>query len=166
MINKIFWFSWFILACDKISAQDMSKFRLYNPPEQAEKRIGILTREAKAEGKHVLIQVGNNGCVWCARFTDLVNKDSTIGSLLRDNYIMYHLNSSKENPNERILRKYRFPQRFGYPVFLILNGRGELIHTQNSVYLEQGLDYNKEKVREFLQQWTRSAMDPQQFKIQ
>ena len=35
-----------------------------------------------------------------------------------------------------ILAKYGYPQRFGFPVFIVLDGNGNRIHTQNSAYLE------------------------------
>ena len=41
------------------------------------------------------------------------------------NYVVYHLNYSKENYNAKLLTKYNFPQRFGFPVFLILDGEGK-----------------------------------------
>jgi hypothetical protein len=48
--------------------------------------------------------------------------------------------------------KLGYPQRFGYPVFVILNGDGERIHTQNSEYLENGKgSYDKNKVQSFLE---------------
>ncbi len=116
-------------------AQDMAKFNLYKPAEDAESAIKKDVKEAKSEGKHVFIQIGGNWCVWCARFNDFVNSSKTLDSLVKANYIVYHMNYSKENTNAKLLAKYGFPQRFGFPVFLILDGEGNLIHTQNSAYL-------------------------------
>lgn len=147
-------------------SQDLSKFRLYDPAANAEAGIAEAVKKAKAANKHVFIQVGGNWCIWCARFNELVTKDSTLDSLVNADYVVYHLNYSKENKNEALLTKYGFPQRFGFPVFLVLDGQGKLLHTQNSGYLEQGKGYNRESVIGFFKDWSPAALDPAQYKDQ
>ncbi len=145
-------------------SQDMKTFNLYKPEDNSKTQIADAVKEAKKSGKHVLIQIGGNWCVWCARFNDFVTTDKTIDSLVNGNYVVYHLNYSKENYNTEILKKYKFPQRFGFPVFLVLNDEGDLIHTQNSEYLESGKGYDKGKVMTFLNNWNKQALDPSQYK--
>jgi len=148
-------------------SQDLKKFNLYKPSENAEKKIAEAVKKAKAEGKHVFIQIGGNWCIWCARFNDFVTTDNSIDSLIGANYVVYHLNYSDENKNEKLLAKYRFPQRFGYPVFLVLDGAGKLLHTQNTGYLENGKkSYDREAVIGFLKDWSPAALDPKQYKNQ
>ncbi|WP_276502834.1 thioredoxin family protein [Terrimonas pollutisoli] len=147
-------------------SQDMKSFKLYKPEENAEKKIADAVKQAKAEGKNVFVQIGGNWCIWCALFNDIATTDKSIDSVIKANYVVYHLNYSKENRNEKLLAKYAFPQRFGFPVFLILNGKGELIHTQNSVYLEEGKGYNTKTVIGFLNDWSSKALDPKQYKEQ
>jgi thioredoxin-related protein len=147
-------------------SQDLSKFHLYNPDENAAKAIGEAVKKAKDAKKHVLIQIGGNWCIWCMRFNDVVTKDASLDSLVNADYIVYHLNYSKENKNDALLAKYGFPQRFGFPVFLILDGSGKLLHIQNSAYLEQDKGYNKEKIADFFTNWAPSALDPKQYKDQ
>ena len=148
-------------------SQDMAKFKLYHPEEKAEQEIENSIKEAKKEHKHVFVQIGGNWCIWCARFNDFINKDSKIDSLIKGNYVVYHLNYSKENYNGKLLAKYGYPQRFGFPVFLVLNGEGKLIHTQSSWYLEDGKkSYDREKTIAFFTDWTPSALDPTKYKEQ
>jgi thioredoxin-related protein len=147
-------------------SQDMTKFKLYSPEENAEQGIADAVKLAKKEHKQVFIQIGGNWCIWCARFHEFTTNDPSIDSLIKANYVVYHLNYSKENDNSKLLEKYRFPQRFGFPVFLVLDEKGELIHTQNSEYLEEGKSYSRNKVMEFLSSWTVSALDPKQYKKQ
>jgi thioredoxin-related protein len=149
-----------------LSAQDMTKFKLYKPQENAEKALEEVVEKAKDEKKHVFVQIGGNWCVWCARFEDFVKTDKSIDSLVKANYEVYHLNYSPENKNAELLKRYKFPQRFGFPVFLILNGKGELLHTQNSWYLESGKSYDKEKVTAFFNDWAPKAFDAAQYKDQ
>jgi len=148
-------------------SQDMKKFSLYKPDEKAETEIVSAVSEAKKSGKHVLIQIGGNWCIWCARFHEFVTKDAQLDSLMNANYVVYHLNYSKENYNVKLLTKYNFPQRFGFPVFLILDSEGKLLHTQNSWYLEDGkTSYEREKVKSFFTEWSKRSLDPSQYKEQ
>ena len=159
-----------LVACVLLSfifsfSQDLTKFKLYNPDENAKKAISSAVAEAKAAGKHVLVEIGGNWCIWCARFNDFVTNDKSLDSLVNSNYVVYHLNYSKENKNTDLLAKYEFPQRFGFPVFLILNEKGDLLHTQTSWYLEDGKkSYDKEKVTAFFTDWGKKALDPAQYK--
>ena len=154
-----------LLICTAVAqAQDLSKFNLYKPNEDATKEIARTLKEAKSAGKHVFIQIGGNWCIWCMRFNDFVTSDKSIDSLVKANYVVYHLNYSEENTNSSILSRYGFPQRFGFPVFLVLDGDGKLLHTQNSAYLESGKSYDADKVKGFFQDWSRKALDPSQYK--
>ena len=159
LINCLF-SSIFLMA----TAQDMKKFNLYKPEEKAAIEIDKAIKEAKNSGKHVFIQIGGNWCVWCARFYEFVNNDKQLDSAVKAGYVVYHLNYSKENMNKDLLAKFGYPQRFGFPVFIVLDGEGKRIHTQNSAYLEMEKSYNKEKIMEFLMNWNPLALDPKQYK--
>jgi thioredoxin-related protein len=149
-----------------IFSQDLSKFNLYRPNENASQAITEAVKKAKAQKKHVFIQIGGNWCIWCARFNDVVTKDASIDSLISDNYVVYHLNYSKENKNEKLLAAYSYPQRFGFPVFLVLDGNGKLLHTQNSGYLEKDKGYDREKIIGFFKDWSPAALESNQYKEQ
>lgn len=82
---------------------------------------------------------------------------------MENNFIVYHVNYSPENRNEVVLASLGYPQRFGFPVFVILDGQGNRIHTQNSAYLEEGRGHSTKKVLEFLKDWSPTAIDPKQY---
>lgn len=155
-------FTFLILLSLKSFAADSTK--LYNPQANARKEIATAIAQAKKQGKHVLIQVGGNWCVWCYRFHDFVAKDTALTRILNENYVVYHLNYSKENQNLDVLKTYGFPQRFGFPVFLILDANGERLHTQDSSLLEEGKGYNAEKVKSFFSAWAPAALDEKKYK--
>ena len=150
-------FSLFIVLT--IQAQE-KKRDLYHPEADAKADIEALVKQADQEDKHVILQIGGNWCGWCYLFHDFVKDNEELSSIVNENFLVYHLNYSKENKNTELLAKYQFPQRFGFPVLLILNQKGELIHTQNSALLEEGKGYNLKKVKEFFTAWTTSAIDP------
>jgi len=138
--------------------------KLYNPQADAAADIEAAVKKAAAENKLVILQGGGNWCSWCIEFARFCKADPQIDSLLNSSFVWYHLNYSKENINKPIFAKYGYPQRFGFPVFIILNAKGERIHTQSSEYLEDGKkSYDKKKVMEFLLNWTPKALDPSQY---
>lgn len=146
-----------------LQAQDLKTFKLYNPDENAEAGLAKAVKEAKAAKKHVLVQIGGNWCIWCARFHEFI-KDPQLDSMLQANYVQYHLNYSKENRNQPVLAKLDYPQRFGFPVFIVLDGDGKRIHTQDSGLLEEGKGYSKKKVMTFFENWAPKALDPEEYK--
>lgn len=141
------------------TAQAQEK-KLYNPSADAKKDIAMAVSKAEKEGKHVFLQIGGNWCVWCLRFNELIVSNDTLTNDMRENYEVVHVNYSKENKNEAVLSSLGFPQRFGFPVFVILDGKGNRIHTQNSAYLEEGKGHSAKKVIEFLENWSPKALDP------
>jgi thioredoxin-related protein len=138
--------------------------KLYNPSANAEKDIAAAIKKAKAENKYVLLQGGGNWCSWCIEFARFCKADAKIDSVINASFVWYHLNWSKENENKKIFAKFGYPQRFGFPAFIILDGNGNQIHTQNSEYLEDGKkSYNKNKVQAFLEMWSPNALNPKMY---
>ncbi len=164
-MKKYFFLLLMGLACAVgTHAQDLSTFRLYHPEEDAAAGLLNAEHEAEAAHKHVFVQIGGNWCIWCARFYELSKNDPQIDSAFKANYVVYHLNYSKENENLPILAKLGYPQRFGFPVFVILNSQGNTLHIQNSGYLEQGKGYNKGQIISFLNDWSPRALDPSTYR--
>jgi thioredoxin-related protein len=137
---------------------------LYDPAANVRKDVAAALLRAKAEKKHVLLQVGGNWCSWCYKFNSFIHLDTTLKTLLQGNYILYHLNYSKENKNLDYLKELGFPQRFGFPVLVILDANGKVLHTQDSSLLEKGNGYDKEKVESFFRGWSPAAFDAQLYK--
>jgi thioredoxin-related protein len=139
--------------------------KLYNPAADASADIAAAVKNAAKENKFVLLQGGGNWCSWCIEFARFCKADPQLDSAINSSFVWYHLNFSKENENKPVFAKYGYPQRFGFPVFIVLNAKGERIHTQNSEYLEDGKkSYNKDKVLSFFLQWSQQALDPAQYK--
>ena len=138
--------------------------KLYNPDADAAKDIKAAVKKAKSENKYVLIHAGGNWCTWCFEFVKFCDADPKIDSVLKSSFVIYYLNTDKDNKNEKTFAKYGYPQRFGFPVFIILDQKGKRIHTQNSVYFETDKkSYDRTKVLEFLEQWSPRALDPKNY---
>lgn len=154
-----------LLAVSSAKVYSQDKFNLYHPEADAKKEISDAVNKAKTENKNVFVVIGGNWCGWCKLFNDLTTNDLEIKNFLKDYFVEVHVNYSKENKNEEVLAQLGFPQRFGFPVFVILDENGKRIHTQNSGYLEEGEGHSKKKVLEFLQQWTVAALNPVNYKV-
>jgi thioredoxin-related protein len=146
-----------IIVSGNIFAQN--KVNIYNPEANARADIEKAVSLAAENNKHVLIQIGGNWCSWCVLLHNFMHNDAKLDSLLNADYVFVTLNYSKENKNEEILEELGFPHRFGFPVLVILNAQGQRIHTQNTVYLEEGNAYNQKKVYGFLMDWRPNAIN-------
>ena len=142
-----------------ISSNAADTTKLYNPRANVTRDVEQALSKAKKEKKNVVLQIGGNWCVWCYRLNSFIQTDSLLKRLLHDNYVLYHLNYSKENKNLDYLKKLGYPQRFGFPVLVVLDADGKLLHTQDSALLEKGNGYDQEKVKSFLRNWAPGAFD-------
>ncbi|WP_163715375.1 thioredoxin family protein [Mangrovibacterium lignilyticum] len=136
---------------------------IYNPKADAQVEIDAAVKQASVEGKHVFLQIGGNWCVWCRRYHQFTAEDPEISEYIADNFVVVKVNYSKENKNEEVLEKLGYPQRFGFPVFVVLDSKGNRIHIQNSGYLEADGGYDKDKVLGFYKQWSPAALDPKSY---
>ncbi len=133
-----------------------------NPLEQIDKALV----QATEQGKFVICQVGGNWCPWCLRFADFITKDEEIAKVIDENFVYIHVNynprnSSDEARDKAMLQRLGNPGRFGYPVFVVLDTKGNVIHIQDSSFLEEGKSYNKEKVLRFFNAWTPNVVSAQ-----
>ena len=122
--------------------------------------------KADKEGKFVICQVGGNWCRWCLMFADFISKDSEIMDVINKNFVYIHVNynprersdEAKMKKAEAMLKRLGNPDRFGYPVFVVLDQDGKVLHIQDSSFLEEGNGYNKTKVMRFFSNWTPEAV--------
>lgn len=140
------------IAQSKANSTSKSLEKPYNPEDNAQESINKLVTKAKKEKKHVILQAGGNWCSWCLLFNDFTKTNKKVSSYLKNNYLYYHLNTSKENKNEEVFKKYApNGDQLGYPFFIVLDGNGKVVTIQESGSLEQGKGYNESKVLDFLQ---------------
>jgi thioredoxin-related protein len=145
-------------------AQEKTKPTLYNPAADAGADIAAAVKQAAAENKHVFLQLGGNWCGWCILYNNLVTSNDTLKTYMEKNYVTVHVNYSQENFNDAVFKSLDYPQRFGFPVFVILDGKGKRLHTQNSAYLEKGKGHDPKKVLEFLESWSPGSLDPKNYR--
>lgn len=152
----------FVLMALSVHSQELKQ--IYDPDSNAEKVVNQAIEKAKKENKHVFIQVGFNRCPWCRAFHKFINQDKEIDSIIQANYVKAKIYYGKSNQNPKMMKRLEYPNRFGFPVFVILDATGRRIHTQNSAYLEEGKGYKRKEVIKFFKQWSPTALDPASYK--
>jgi thioredoxin-related protein len=145
------------------SLKAQEKITLYNPEADAHKDLETAIQNARDQHKHLLIQVGGNWCPWCVRLHGVFESEARIDSILKVDYVFLLINYSKENKNEAVLADLGYPQRFGFPVLLVLDQDGHRLHTQNTAYLEKDKGYDTDKIINFLLDWNVKAVAPETY---
>lgn len=131
-----------------------------DPVQDIKKAIEL----AQKENTHIMLVIGGNWCPWCLKLDKFIKSDEEIKSALHDNYQVVKVNYDKGSIPAKLLAKLDFPQRFGFPVIVILDQDGKRIHTQNSAYLEEDKGYSKKKLIGFYNDWKVSKLDPANYK--
>ena len=156
-----------IMALMMFAASAQTTFKkVYNEDINPMEQIDQAIEKAQSQNKFVICQVGGNWCPWCLRFADFITNDSTISHLIDENFIYIHVNYNprKSESTEKtvqakaMLKRLNNPARFGFPVFVVLDEQGKVIHIQDSSFLEEGKSYNQEKVLRFFRNWTPKAV--------
>ena len=132
----------------------------YDPFADALADIKSAIALAKETDKHVFVKVGGNWCGWCKLYAKFTKADEDIMRVMKDEYVFILVNWSTENKNPDAMSYLGNPQRFGFPVFVIIDGDGNVLHIQDSALLEEGKGYSKNHVMRFLSVWTADAVDP------
>ena len=148
-----------------LNAQTALK-KVYNEDINPIEQIDQALVKARSEGKFVICQVGGNWCPWCLRFADFITKDATISNVIDESFVYIHVNyNPRKSEGEKkvqlakaMLKRLNNPARFGFPVFVVLDEEGRVIHIQDSSFLEEGQGYSQEKVLRFFKIWTPKAV--------
>ena len=164
MRKKLFLFLTTFFALT-VNAQTALK-KVYNEEINPMEQIDQALAKAKTEGKFVICQVGGNWCPWCLRFADFITNDTTISKIIDENFEYIHVNynprKSEGEANARqaaaLMKRLDNCGRFGFPVFVVLDEDGKVIHIQDSSFLEEGQGYHQEKVLRFFKNWTPKAV--------
>ncbi|MBR1550272.1 MAG: thioredoxin family protein [Bacteroidales bacterium] len=147
------------LAASLATGVSAQAVKVYDEKADAMKQINEAVALAQRTDRYVMCQVGGNWCPWCLRFAEFATTDSVVAPLMEKNYVYIHVNYSKGNKNLEAMRFLGNPGRFGYPVFVVLNQKGEPIHIQESESLEEGKGYSRKRVEKFLRLWNKESVE-------
>jgi thiol:disulfide interchange protein len=124
----------------------------FDPTRDSNKDLHAAIEQARMEHKNILMDVGGNWCPWCILLDRTLNDDPELHALLEKNYVLLHVNFSRENENLNFLGPY--PKAKGYPAWYVLSPKGKLLKAEDTSELEQThkLDagYNTATLKTFL----------------
>jgi thiol:disulfide interchange protein len=137
------------------AASSFAEDKIFDPTRDSAKDLAIAETQAQAAHKHILLDVGGNWCSWCHLLDRTLHENAALQSALESNYIVVHVNWSRDNENEAFLSQ--FPKATGFPYLLVLSADGKLLHAQPTDALETdhhlNAGYNQPAVLEFLRRW-------------
>ena len=107
--------------------------------------------EATSSGRHILLEVGGEWCIWCHYWEDFLATDAAVKEAFTRAFVVLKVNYSPENENGEFLSQY--PEIPGYPHFFVLDIDGRFLHSQGTAVLELGQGYEPKNVLEFIRQW-------------
>lgn len=147
-------------------AQQTPLKRVYDESADREAQISTALAQAGEEGRFVICQVGGNWCKWCLRLAAFIDADPEIRELIDSNFIYLHVNYNPRDTSaegkaadEALLKKLGHPDRFGFPALVVLDAKGNVLHIQDSSFLESGEGYDRDRVLRFLTNWTPAAVN-------
>ncbi len=112
---------------------------------------------AKAEHKHVLVELGANWCIWCRRLQQTMEGNPAVAKARSENFVLVlvdvnHRHGKKRN--DAVNTQYGDPMAQGLPVLVVLDAEGKQLTTQETGALEDGKDaHDPAKVVAFLEKW-------------
>ena len=155
-----------VMLATTMNAQTGLK-KVYNESINPLEQIDQAVVKAKSEGKFVICQVGGNWCIWCLRFADFISNDTAISKVINENFEYIHVNynprksggEAQQQQAAALMKRLNNCGRFGFPVFVVLDNDGKVLHIQDSSFLEEGQGYHQEKVLRFFKNWTPKAVN-------
>ena len=139
-----------LIGSFSVSAQKGTKKRIVSKPKtQAQKPerekfdpkrnpaadLQAAIARAQKENKRIILDVGGEWCGWCVKMDYYFLENKGLAKLRDGNFIWVKVNFSPENENNEFLAKY--PQIQGYPHLFVLETDGSLLHSQNTIELEE-----------------------------
>jgi thiol:disulfide interchange protein len=125
----------------------------FDPARDPARDLEAAIAEATRTKRRIILDVGGEWCSWCHILDGFIDDHEDVKVAVARDYVWLKINFSPENENAAFLASY--PKIPGYPHLFVLETDGTLLHSQDTVLLEEGKSYNLDKVREFLVRWAR-----------
>ena len=133
----------------------------YHPETNAQASYTAALETAKAQKKHLWIQIGEPGCPACKRLYLFMAAHPGIAEPLDQHFIPLHLALSRENIP--LFRAWDSPQlKHGIPVILILDADGKILTASpSSTFTASVGEFSETQITDFLRRWApQSPTEP------
>ena len=120
----------------------------FDPKRDPTADLAEAVTKAIASGKHIILDVGGEWCVWCVYMDRYFVENPALEKLREENFVWLKVNMGPENENKEFLSIY--PEAKGYSHLYVLDPTGKLLQSQDTSALEQGKGYNLVEFTRFL----------------
>lgn len=143
-----------------VQEDSLKGVKIYDETIDPFEQIDQAVAQASQTDKFVVCQLGGNWCPWCIKFARFITADEEIKQVVDENFVYIHVNykSRQDSLAQQVSKRLGNAGRFGFPVLVVLNPDGSVLHIQNSAYLEEGKGYNRDLVLGFFKNWTPKAV--------
>jgi thioredoxin 1 len=127
---------------------------IYPDIANANADIAAGLKEAAATKRRVLVDFGGDWCTDC-KILDINFKKPENAALLKDNYVLVHVNVGAKGITENldVGERYGIPLKKGVPALAVLDGDGKLVHAQKEGEFESMRSMDPKSVNEYLEKW-------------
>lgn len=138
------------LSCSSVYAKDTELG--YDPDANPASQLAAYSQLATAMDKRILMIAGGDWCIWCHFLDQFLKSHPEIYDSLTDSFVIAKIYHGDETDNSDFFDQ--FPPAAGYPHFWVLDSSGKLIHSQNTLPLEDGdQSYTPQAFMDFIEQW-------------
>lgn len=132
---------------------------IYDAAADAEAQLAQAMEQAGREHKQILLQFGANWCGWCHKLHELFQTNGPVAEVLARKFVVVMVDVDKGH-NEAFSKRFGSPTRFGLPVLVVADARGQKLTTQDTGALEEGDHHSAAKVLAFLENDQRPLDQP------
>jgi thioredoxin 1 len=124
--------------------------QLYNTSANAQQEIRRAQLAAAREHKRILLVFGGNWCIDC-HVLDNAFHQARIVPLLKDNFIVVHVDVGEYTKNLGLAQKYHIDLKKGVPSIAVLESTGAFLYSTSE--FEKARVLSEEDVMAFLSKW-------------
>jgi hypothetical protein len=129
---------------------------IYDPQFDALADVDSALNTARATGKRALIEFGGQGHPDCGKLYNSLRGHAELSARLRQGFELVLVDTDYPDAGQIAYKKYVPPKsRKGLPALCVLNPDGTVRHIDDTAGLKTGDDYDIDKLKSFLEKWSR-----------
>jgi thiol-disulfide isomerase/thioredoxin len=126
----------------------------YDETADAEKDVAAALKQARAQKKLVLIDLGGNWCGDCRVFAGLIDQPD-LKAWVDRHYVVATVNVGRYDHNMQIPARYGIDKLKGVPTFLVVDAKGRLVNPDALFALTDARHMPPQAVADWLAQWVK-----------
>lgn len=135
-----------------------SPSQIYHPTADGEEILAAALRQARRDGKRVLLNLGANWCSDSQAMVRLFRSDPAIRRQVQQHFVPAMVDVNRKNGanrNQALAARFGDPLARGIPVLLVLDGEGALLNDDPAERLSDDAHKHPAEVLAYLRKWSR-----------